>query len=271
MKCRDIVQKWYLKYRFDVDGNSPEEEKEVIVQLSQRDCRSLLMESKETLVIGFTILKVEGNRKYRLHQFSDDQIVAKSDYIKSKHIFLRTNLARNSRYVIVVTTFNPGESTDFLLRVFMENDADLTRLSKDVPTLKWYQFWKKVPLMVTRVQIFRASGLEKQDMFGKADPYAILTCEGQKVKTAVVKNSQEPVWNESFIFYRRLPRENPIKISLWNKNLTLDTFIGQVLVKTLEPFDELTLELKGRRGKKDESVPGQVVLMVENFTNLEDL
>ena len=75
------------------------------------------MENKETLIIGFTILKVEFNRKYRLHQFSEEQIVNKSDYIKSKHIFLRANLPRG-RYVIIVTTFEPGQSTDFLLRVF---------------------------------------------------------------------------------------------------------------------------------------------------------
>ena len=69
-----------------------DEPREVIIQLSQRDSRSLLMETKEKLVIGFTILKVEQNRKFRLHQFSEEQIAAKSDYIKSKHIFLRVTL-----------------------------------------------------------------------------------------------------------------------------------------------------------------------------------
>ena len=151
--------------RFDIETKSEDETKDVIIQLSQRDSRSLLMEKKENLIIGFTILKVEFNRKYRLHQFSDEQIINKSDYIKSKHIFLRSNLPRG-RYVIIVTTFEPEQSTDFLLRVFTEDDPDLTCLTKDVPTLKWYQFWQSPPKIVTRLTIKSASGLEKQDVFG---------------------------------------------------------------------------------------------------------
>ena len=57
-------------FRMDIETKSGEETKDVIIQLSQRDSRSLLMENKETLIIGFTILKVESNRKYRLHQFT---------------------------------------------------------------------------------------------------------------------------------------------------------------------------------------------------------
>ena len=156
---------WSLFSRISIETKSDEETKDVIIQLSQRDSRSLLMDNKETLIIGFTVLKVEFNRKYRLHQFSEEQIVNKSDYIKSKHIFLRANLPRG-RYVIVVTTFEPGQSTDFLLRVFTEEDPDLKCLTKDVPTLKWYQFWQSPPKIVTRLTIKSASGLEKRDIFG---------------------------------------------------------------------------------------------------------
>ena len=120
------------------------------------------MEQKDYLVIGFTILKVELNRKYRLHRFAESQIEAKSDYIKSKHIFLRTNL-KPGRYVIVVTTFSPNESTDFLLRLFSEKDAKLTGLTKNLPVLKWYQ--KKAPKLLTRITILDASDLTKQDVF----------------------------------------------------------------------------------------------------------
>ena len=74
----------FLFSRISIETKSDEETKDVIIQLSQRDSRSLLMDNKETLIIGFTVLKVEFNRKYRLHQFSEEQIVIKSDYIKSK-------------------------------------------------------------------------------------------------------------------------------------------------------------------------------------------
>ena len=92
------------------------------------------------------------------------------------------------------------------------------------------------------------------------------------MKTAAVKNSQNPQWNETFLFYRRKPKEKPMKLSLWNKNLAIDGFIGQTEVKSLDPFENtIILELKGRRSKKEENVPGQVKLKIENFDNLQEI
>jgi len=63
-----------------------------------------------------------------------------------------------------------------------------------------------------------------------------------------------------------------MELSLWNKNLTIDGFIGQTLIKSLDPFENtIILELKGRRSKKEETVPGQVKVLIENFENLEDV
>ena len=107
--------------------------------------------------------------------------------------------------------------------------------------------------------------------FSEADPYCIVACEGTKQKSSVVKDCQSPEWNESFIFYRRKPTEFPIKISLWNENLAIDSFIGKVRVKTLEPFEEMMLELKGRRQNKGENVPGQIKFLIENFSELDDI
>lgn len=105
----------------------------------------------------------------------------------------------------------------------------------------------------------------------EADPYCVIKCEGSKFKTSVVKNSQNPEWNEAFLIYRRNGSKNPIKVTLWNSNLTLDTFIGQTQISSLDPFDELTLELKGRRSKKEEIMPGQIKILIENFQNIENI
>jgi calpain-5 len=156
-----------LFHRFDINTTSGDDTKEIIIQLSQRDSRSLLMDTQENLVIGFSILKVESNRKYRLHQFSSaDAIAAKSDYIKTKHIFVRTSSLGPGRYIIIVTTFEPGQTTDYLLRIFTQQDTDLTLLTKDVPIPKWYQCFTKQPVLMTRITVKSASGLEKQDVFG---------------------------------------------------------------------------------------------------------
>ena len=106
----------------------------------------------------------------------------------------------------------------------------------------------------------------------EGDPYCHVKCEGTTVETSSVKNSQNPEWNESFLFYRRDPKENHMKLSLWNKNLAIDGFIGQALVKSLDPFENtIVLELKGRRSKKEEIVPGTVKVTIENFENLEEI
>ena len=155
--------KFYI-FRFDIECQH-DDTREIIVQLSQRDARSLLMERKDHYVIGFCILKVEENRKYRMHSLNPQQVIAKSDYIKSKHIFLRTSLS-NGRYVLIPTTFQPGQTTDYLLRLFCEKDTDLRYLTKDVPTMKWYKFWQSAPILLTRITVQSASRLEKQDIFG---------------------------------------------------------------------------------------------------------
>jgi hypothetical protein len=57
--------------RFDIPyTDDPEDSKlEVIVQLSQKDARStLLSDQRQNLVIGFHIMKVEANRRYRVHK-----------------------------------------------------------------------------------------------------------------------------------------------------------------------------------------------------------
>ena len=89
-----------------------------------------------------------------------------SDYIKTKHIFLRTKLPRG-RFVLVPTTFKPGEHSEFLLRVFADSNPDLRLLEQDKPEPRWYnQCCASPPTLVTRVVVKKAQGLENSDTFG---------------------------------------------------------------------------------------------------------
>lgn len=67
------------------------------------------------------LLQVELNRKYRMH--TAQQKVAGSIYINSRCVFLRKEL-KEGRYVIIPTTFDPGQQGDFLLRVFTDVPSD---------------------------------------------------------------------------------------------------------------------------------------------------
>ena len=95
--------------------------------------------------------------------------VVSSDYIKTKHIFLRHKLPRHpgGRFLIIPTTFKPGETTDFLLRIFTEANASIRELTEDGPVLPWYkQCYGVPPGMVTRIQVKGATKLENNQMIG---------------------------------------------------------------------------------------------------------
>lgn len=119
-------------------------EDEVLICLQQKEKRATPKEGKgENLAIGFDIhrvrseqtarrrvrcsikdsslLQVELNRKYRVH--SPQQKVAGSIYINSRCVFLRKEL-KEGRYVIIPTTFEPGQQGEFLLRVFTDVPSD---------------------------------------------------------------------------------------------------------------------------------------------------
>lgn len=61
--------------------------------------------------------QVEENRQYRMHSLQHR--AASSIYINSRSVFLRTDQPEG-RFVIIPTTFEPGHTGEFLLRVFTD-------------------------------------------------------------------------------------------------------------------------------------------------------
>jgi len=270
------------QYRFDI--NSKEEEEEVIVQLSQMDDGSnVLLKDKLKLVIGFHLLKVESNREYRLHKIIPGSDCGSSDYIRSRHIFLRKSLSPG-RYFIIPTTFDSGQDANFLLRLFSDKSSDLSPVLLDEPKdpCCFGCGCGSRPQVVTRVTVLSATGLQKQNVIGQADPYVFITCEGSKGRSATVKNSLEPKWDFSVIFYRKKP-EKPIKIQIWNSNLVVDQFMGQCVVDAKERSDpdnpfgdeaarvERTLDLYNKGNKKDERMSGSIKILIETYKDLTAL
>lgn len=58
------------------------------------------------------------------------------------------------------------------------------------------------------------------------DPYAVICCEGRKVKSPVVKNSLNPTWNTGALFFVRRPQKSrlviqvSISVMVWIVNLS---------------------------------------------------
>eukprot|EP00798_Chlamydomonas_sp_ICE-L_P002834 gene2834-4940_t len=80
-----------------------------------------------------------------------------------------------------------------------------------------------------RVTIEYAKDLKDGDMFGKADPYAVLKCGNQKFRTKTMKRAgTSPVWNETFAC--QIINENSIEIEVWDEDLISDDHLGTATI-----------------------------------------
>ncbi|XP_036380167.1 calpain-5-like [Megalops cyprinoides] len=256
------------QYLFDVT----KEEDEVLISLQQRDMKiHRPMGQGENLTMGFAILKVEQNRKYRLHDIVTQQNVATSTYINARTVFMRKVLPKG-RYIIIPTTFMPEVLGDFMIRVYTDVDSGCRELTLDKPRVRCWSGFLGYPQAMTQIYVHRAEGLEKQDSTGGADPYVIICCEGHTVKSTVQKDTLEPLFDTRAIFYRKKPRK-PITVQVWNSNAVQDQFMGQVVLAASlkDSSDPQILQLRKRGQEMADEMPGTISLRVVTTSQLTDM
>lgn len=252
------------QYAFDV--TKPEDE--VLICLQQKDRRATLREGRgENLAIGFDIQRVELNRNYRMHVTQEK--VGGSTYINSRSVFVRTDL-KEGRYVIIPTTFDPGLEGEFLLRVFTDVSSNCKELTQDEPPKTCWSGLCGYPSLVTQVHILQANGLAGQDSDGASDPYVIIYCEGEKVRSSVHKDTRSPVFNTKGLFYRKKARQ-PIRIKIYNHNLLADSFLGQVTMPAEQGSFQQTLHLKGKGDTRDSDLPGTITVAIVTSSTLTNI
>ncbi|XP_043854878.1 calpain-5 [Dromiciops gliroides] len=239
---------------------------EVLICLQQKTKRTTRRQGKaENLAIGFDIYKVESNRKYRMHTVQEK--TAGSIYINSRSVFLRTE-QKEGRYVIIPTTFEPGQTCEFLLRIFTDVRASCQELHLDQPRHWWWNRIFGYPQVVSQVHVIKAEGLRDAPSEG-TDSYVIIKCEGETVRSDVYKRNGTPEYNVKGIFYRKKP-EQPIIVQIWNHKCLFDQFLGQVALKG-DPDDLQTshaLHLQDRGNGNSNDLPGTISLQVFSSGNL---
>ncbi|TUP17201.1 Calpain-5 [Bagarius yarrelli] len=104
------------QYALDIS----QDEEKLLLSLQQRNMK---IHRGENLFIGFSIFKVELNRKYRMHDIITQQHIGTSKYINARSVVMRKVLSKG-RYVIIPTTFSPGTQGEFMLRVYTDQEAD---------------------------------------------------------------------------------------------------------------------------------------------------
>uniref|UniRef100_I3KRY8 Calpain-5 n=1 Tax=Oreochromis niloticus TaxID=8128 RepID=I3KRY8_ORENI len=187
-------------------------EEEVLICLQQEDRRMWRKNGKgENLPIGFEVLKVEVNRCSRVQCVVEQ--AASSIYMDSRSVTLRGTLALG-RYVVLPTTFLPGVTGCFLLRLFSHSRISLRELREDLPSPSVLHCLLPQPTVVTTVYLRRASGLSLPKQTAP-DVYAVVRCENDNVRTRVFKESGNPEFNLRTIFYRRYPNTD-ISVEVWH-------------------------------------------------------
>uniref|UniRef100_UPI0037E9A03E calpain-5-like n=1 Tax=Semicossyphus pulcher TaxID=241346 RepID=UPI0037E9A03E len=253
------------QFLFDVT----KEEDEVLISLQQRDLKiHRIVGQGENLSIGFCVFRVELNRKYRMHDILTQQNVATSTYINARTVFMRCMLPQG-RYVIIPTTFAPQTLGDYMIRVFTDVDSGCRELTEDKPRVRCWSSFLGYPQVVSHIYVHGAEGLQNQESPGGADPYVIISCEGRSVQSTIKKDTLEPEFATSAVFYRKKPRK-PITVELWNSNAVKDEFMGQVVLagSVKDTINPQMLQLRKRGRQMADEMPGNISLRIVTATQL---
>uniref|UniRef100_H3CN15 Si:dkey-19b23.13 n=1 Tax=Tetraodon nigroviridis TaxID=99883 RepID=H3CN15_TETNG len=254
------------QFMFELGGS---EEEEVLICLQQEDRRIHRKHGGgENLPIGFEVLKVEVNRSSRVQRVEEK--AASSVYMDSRSVTLRAALAPG-RYVILPTTFLPGATGRFLLRVFCHAPVRLRELREDLPPPWWFRCFLPQPAVVTTVHLRRASGLSSPKRPGSAPGvYAVVRCENHAVRSRVLRAEGNPEFNLRAIFYRRHPDAH-ISIQLWARGLLRDLLLGGARLQTAQPETRCSRVMDLRGGRSGAGLRGRVYVETSSSVGLTDL
>ena len=89
---------------------------------------------------------------------------------------------------------------------------------------------------VVTLDLHEARKLEKKGLFGKADPYVMITLGQTKAKTKTIKNNLNPVWNYSTELY--LMKTEKLLLEIFDDDIGKDDPLGTVTI-------DLDHELRG--------------------------
>eukprot|EP00076_Gallus_gallus_P015117 XP_015134082.1 calpain-6 [Gallus gallus] len=268
--CFDNIETFLQnpQYIFDVKKT----EDKVLISLQQEDRRRSKKAGKgDNITIGFEIFKVEDNRSYRLHKLTVQERVATSPYINTRNVFLK-KILKQGRYILIPTTYLPGITAKFILRLFTDVPSKLRELTADKPEMTCWSLLCGYPRRITQIKIHSAEGLQEQDGSSGADPYVLIKCENQKVRSSVQHNTTSAIFNTQVIFYRK-NIDSPVIVQVWNSNILCDQFLGQALLAASpsDPREQQTLQLRGRGSQEAEEVPGHITVKVFSTDDLVEL
>merc|ERR1711874_486317 len=100
---------------------------------------------------------------------------------------------------------------------------------------------KKIEPGQITVTVHKAQDIEKKGMFGKADPYVIMTFGDQKAKSKTIKNNYNPEWEFTANFNIQQETPEGITISLFDDDIGKDDALGSKVldIGAVQEYKEL--------------------------------
>lgn len=254
------------QFVFDINGQNDR----VMVSLEQHDIKPGRQELGIQLnTIGFQIMKVEENRKYRVHIVGEK--VFASEYSKSRSVFGIMILPKG-RYVVVPTTTGSEELGPFMLRLYTGSSSGARELTMECPS-------NGCPcaanfVLVSTVTIESCSELEipPKSKVKTMDPYVKIICEGEKVQSIVVNNEKNPKFGTKATFYRKKV-DQPIIVEVWNCNTLVDDYIAEARIEENGNESGISKELQlfGRKKEAAMEKPGKMKIHICSSNDLQYL
>ncbi|XP_069692223.1 calpain-5-like isoform X2 [Periplaneta americana] len=248
------------QYMFDIKKN----EEEIVIQMLQ-DPPIVPHEAPglQRHLIGFIVIKAEENRKYRLHeQWHYLPTVIAVDHIRRRELYYRGFLCRG-RYILVPSTYRPEEIGGHMVRMFSDSDIHFRVLKRDGPRTGLLSCIGRKPLWVTVINIKSAENLATKT--GGCNPYCVISCEGKKSRTPIMRNTSNPLWNSSFVFYRS-STSKPVTIKVYSHRAVLkDIFLGQVGIPAPLNHEPTLLRAELMMDENTEGTLELYVLTDDNF------
>ncbi|KAJ6686147.1 EXTENDED SYNAPTOTAGMIN-RELATED [Salix purpurea] len=97
------------------------------------------------------------------------------------------------------------------------------------------------------VTVVKANDLKNMEMIGKSDPYAIVYVRPMfKVKTQVIDNNLNPVWNQTFDLIAEDKETQSLTLEVFDKDIGQDKRLGRVKLALNELEAETWMELELR-------------------------
>ncbi|CAI9778167.1 unnamed protein product [Fraxinus pennsylvanica] len=129
------------------------------------------------------------------------------------------------------------------------------------------------------VHVVKAKDLPVMDISGSLDPYVEVKVGNYKGVTKHIEKNQNPVWDKVFAFSKERLQSNLIEVTVKDKDIGKDDFVGRVLFDTVEvpvhvppdsPLAPQWYKLENKKGEKISHGVGEIMLAVWMGTQADE-